>query len=369
MKILHLADLHIGKRVKELSLIEDQRYILEEIFTIADREKVFAVIIAGDVYDKSVPSAEAVTLFDEFLTRLSEAGKKVFVISGNHDSAERIAFASSLVEPSGVYFSRTFSGGIRGVPLSDGEVKANVFLLPFLKPASVRSVYGVEAQTYTDAMREIISRTEIDKEDINILVTHQFVTGAVESGSEEMSVGGINNVDITVFDPFDYVALGHIHKRQSMRGGRVHYPGTPLKYSLSEAGEGRSVTIVDVKSKEDITLKTIPLEPLRDMREIRADFADAMRGDSDDYVAITLTDEEEIPYAVRELQKKYPNLLALKYDNRRTRQDGAILPDGENYSPAEMFKKLYLKQNNAEMSDEQSGYIQKLIGEIWDADE
>lgn len=369
MKILHLADLHIGKRVKEISLIEDQKYILGEILSIAEREGVFAVVIAGDVYDKSVPSAEAVTLFDEFLTRLSENGKKIFVISGNHDSAERLAFASSLVEPSGAYFSKTFSGEIRGIPLDDGEVKTNVFLLPFIKPASVRSVYNVEAETYTDAMREIISRMDVKKEDINILVTHQFVTGAVESGSEEMSVGGINNVDITVFDKFDYVALGHIHKKQSMRGGRVHYPGTPLKYSLSEAGEERSVSIVEIKGKEDITLKFIPLKPLRDMREIRTDFLNAMRGGSDDYVAITLTDEEEIPSAVRELIKKYPNLLQLKYDNRRTLRDQAILPDGENYSPEEMFKKLYLKQNNAEMNEKQSAYIQKLINEIWGSDE
>lgn len=368
MKILHLADLHIGKRIKEISLIEDQKYILDEILSIAEREEVSAVIIAGDVYDKSAPSAEAVALFDGFLTRLAENGKKVFVISGNHDSAERIAFASSLVEPSGAYFSKTFSGEIRGIPLYDGEVKINVFMLPFVKPASVRSVYNAEAETYTDAMQEIISRMDVNREEINILVTHQFVTGAVESGSEEMSVGGINNVDITVFSPFDYVALGHIHKKQSMRGGRVHYPGTPLKYSLSEAGEERSVSIVEIKGKDDISLKTIPLKPLRDMREIRSDFLSAMKGESEDYVAVTLTDEEEIPYAVRELIKKYPNLLQLKYDNKRTASDRTILPDGENYSPEEMFKKLYLKQNNAEMSERQLNYIRKLINEIWEQD-
>lgn len=365
MKILHLADLHIGKRIKELSLIEDQKYILDEILHIAKDEGVCAVIIAGDVYDKSVPSAEAVALFDAFLTELVKSDKKVFVISGNHDSAERIAFASSLVEKSGVYFSKTFSGEITGIPLNDGKTKVNLFLLPFVKPVHVRSVYSVEAETYTDAMKEIIGRMNIDEEEINILVTHQFVTGAVESGSEEMNVGGINNVDIAAFDPFDYVALGHIHKKQSMRGGRVHYPGTPLKYSLSEANEERSLTVVEIGGKKDVKLKIIPLKPLRDMREIRTDFLSAMREESEDYVAITLTDEEEIPSAVRELVKKYPNLLQLKYDNRRTRTAQTILPESENYSPEDMFKKLYLKQNNASLSKEQENYVSKLIKEIW----
>ena len=273
MKFFHLSDLHLGKRLNEFNLLEDQDYILRVILGLLDEEKPDAVLLAGDIYDKAVPSAEAVQLFDFFLRRLAERGLQVFVISGNHDSPERIAFGSRLMDPSGIHMSPVYDGAVRPISLRDewGEVK--VYMLPFLKPAHVRRFFPeAEIGSYTDAMRTVIEAMDVDPAARNLLVTHQFVTGAARSESEEISVGGTDNVDASVFDRFDYVALGHIHSPQSVERESLRYCGTPLKYSFSEARQEKSVTVVELGRKGELRLRTLPLTPLRDMRELRGSY-------------------------------------------------------------------------------------------------
>ena len=245
MKLIHLSDLHLGKRVNEYSMVEDQKYILKEILRIIDEVSCDGVIIAGDVYDKSVPSAEAVTLFDDFLCDLADRHLRVFVISGNHDSAERMSFGARLIDAAGIHISPAYNGHTAPITLTDEYGKINIYMLPFVKPVNVRKFFEDEIiETYTDAMRVAVSNMSINTEERNILVTHQFVTGATRTESEEISVGGTDNVDVSVFDGFDYVALGHIHSPQSCSEARVRYSGTPLKYSFSEAKDEKSVTVI-----------------------------------------------------------------------------------------------------------------------------
>ena len=265
MRLVHLSDLHIGKRVHEYSMIEDQRYILTKIINIIDDINAQGVIIAGDIYDKPVPSAEAVQLFDDFLYRLSKRNLQVFIISGNHDSAERIAFASRLIEQSGVHLSPVYSGKVTPVTLTDEHGEINIYMLPFIKPQHVRKYFETEEiSSYTDAIRIAVESMNIDTSKRNILVTHQFVTGSERCDSEEISVGGSDNVDSSVFSGFDYVALGHIHSPQNCKSEKIRYCGTPLKYSFSEKNHKKSVTVLDLYEKGNMEISTIPLEPLRD---------------------------------------------------------------------------------------------------------
>ena len=249
MKLIHLSDLHLGKRVNEYSMLEDQEYILKKIINVIDDEKPDGVIIAGDVYDKSIPSAEAVQLFDDFLVQLAKRSLKVFVISGNHDSPERIAFGSRIMDASGIHMSPVYSGDITPIPLEDEFGTVNIYILPFIKPAHVRRYAENEITTYTEAVEYVISKLNIDPANRNVLVTHQFVTGALRSESEEISVGGSDNVDAYVFEPFDYVALGHIHSPQTCGSENIRYCGTPLKYSFSEVHDKKSVTVVELREK------------------------------------------------------------------------------------------------------------------------
>jgi exonuclease SbcD len=274
MKLIHLSDLHLGKRLNDYSLIEDQEYILLKIINIIDEVKPDGVILAGDIYDKSIPPAEAVELFDSFLTKLSQRDLHVYVISGNHDSPERIAFGSRLMDKSGIHLSRVYDGNVEPYKLTDENGDAFIYLLPFIKPVHVRRFFEDEVTSYTDAMRVAISHMNIDKNARNILVTHQFVTGATRSESEEMSVGGTDNVDVSVFDDFDYVALGHIHGPQNCSSNRVRYCGTPLKYSFSEANDQKSVTVVELGKKGELSVETIPLVPKRDMVELKGKYND-----------------------------------------------------------------------------------------------
>ena len=378
MKLIHLSDLHIGKRVNEFSMIEDQEYILNKILEIADTEKPDGVIIAGDVYDKSVPSAEAVQLFDDFLVRLWERGLSVFIISGNHDSPERISFGSKLMNKSGIYLSPVYNGKITPVSLCDSYGKINIWLLPFIKPVHVRRFFeDAQTETYTDALKTVIESFEMDKNERNILVTHQFVTGADRTESEEISVGGSDNVDLGVFEDFDYTALGHIHRSQKCKSDNIRYCGTPLKYSFSEAKDVKSVTVIELKEKGDLSISTIPLVPLRDMIEIRGNYEDIMHRDfykntnyENDYVHITLTDEEDIPDAIGKLRTIYHNLMKLDYDNKRTRTLNIIeaVSDTEKKSPFEHFSLFYENQNNQPMTDRQIDFIKMLIGEVWEAE-
>lgn len=375
MKIIHLSDLHLGKRVNEFSMLEEQEYILTKIINILDDEKPQVVLIAGDIYDKSVPSAEAVQLFDDFLCRLAKRRLEVFVISGNHDSAERIAFGSRIMDNSGIHMSPVYSGNVSPISLEDSFGKINFYMLPFIKPAHIRRFYPDEQiNTYTDAVKVAVDNMNINTVNRNIIVTHQFVTGAITCDSEEISVGGSDNVDVTVFDKFDYVALGHIHKPQIIGSPYVRYCGTPLKYSFSEANHKKSVTVVELAEKGNISVREIPLIPKNDLRELKGTYNELVAKENyektktDDYVHITLTDEEDIPDAIGKLRVIYPRLMKLDYDNRRTRSNNDIdgIENIESKTPLELFDEFYEKQNNQPMSDQQKKFVQELIEKIWE---
>ena len=374
MKFIHLSDLHIGKRVNEFSMLEDQKYILKVILGIIDDEKPDGIIIAGDVYDKSVPSAEAVQLLDDFVFRLAERKVPTYIISGNHDSAERLAFGSRLMDMSGIHISPVYDGQVISHTLSDENGKVNVYMLPFIKPVNVRRFFpDTEIESYTDAVKIAVDNMNVDENERNIIITHQFVTGASRSDSEDVSVGGTDNVDVTVFDCFDYVALGHIHGPQKMTRDTVRYCGTPLKYSFSEANHKKSVTVVEMGAKGEVEIRTVPLIPCRDMREIKGTYDEITLKENyentncDDYMHIILTDEEDTPDAMNKLRVIYPNLMKLDYDNKRTRSNQIVggAEDVERKSPFTLFSEFYEKQNNQPMSDEQNVFIQNLIDEIW----
>lgn len=378
MKLIHLSDLHLGKRVNEFSMLEDQQYILTEILQIIDREKPDGVMIAGDVYDKSVPSAEAVALLDDFLVRLAKRDLQVFLISGNHDSPERMAFGGRLMAQSGVHLAPVYDGKVSPITLTDEYGPVNLYLLPFLKPAHVRRCFPErEILTYTDALAAAIEAMGVDPAQRNVLVTHQFVTGAARCDSEKISVGGTDNVDVSVFEPFDYVALGHIHGPQQVGRETVRYCGTPLKYSFSEAKHQKSVTVVELGEKGAVSVRTVPLTPMRDLAELRGTYEElTFRGFYDgtsyprDYVHITLTDEEDIPDAVSKLRIIYPNLMKLDYDNKRTRA-GIVLEGAEDQqrSPLELLEEFYEKQNGQPMGEEQRSFAKNLMERIWEEDE
>lgn len=375
MKFIHLSDLHLGKRVNEFSMLEDQEYILTKIINIIDDQKPDGVIIAGDVYDKSVPSAEAVELFDDFLVKLSNRNLKVFVISGNHDSAERIAFGGRLMDKSGIYMSPVYDGKIEPITVSDNFGDVNIYMLPFVKPANVRRFYPEsEISSYTDAIKTIIDDMSIDESKRNILITHQFVTGASRTESEDISVGGTDNVDASVFKKFDYVALGHIHRSQKCTSDYVRYSGTPLKYSFSEANDKKEVVILDIKGKGTIELSFVPLVPKRDMVEIKGKYDElTLKSFYDntsyieDYMHITLTDENDIPDVLTKLRVIYKNIMKLDYDNQRTRHSVEIngADNVESKSPFEHFGEFYEIQNGQALSEEQSEFMTEIIEQIW----
>ena len=379
MKLIHLSDLHLGKRVNEFSMLEDQQYILEEILRIIDSEKPDGVLIAGDVYDKTVPSAEAVTLLDEFLVQLSKRDTQTFLISGNHDSAERLAFGGRLMEQSGVHIARVYNGVLAPLMLRDEYGPVDLYLLPFLRPVQVRRFFPEsEIATYTEAMAAVLGAADIDKTHRNVLVTHQFVTGAQTCDSEELSVGGTDNVDVSVFDDFDYVALGHIHGPQKIGRETVRYCGTPLKYSFSEVGHKKSVTVVELAEKGSVAIRTVPLVPKRDMSELRGTYNELMLRENyegnpfrNDYQRITLTDEEDIPNAVNNLRTVYPYIMRLDYDNRRTRTESHV--DGaeqvERKRPLTLFEEFYESQNGQPMSEEQRSFAKQLMERIWEGKE
>ena len=376
MKIIHLADLHIGKRVNEFSMIDDQKHILNQILEIIDKEKPDAVIIAGDVYDKQVPSIEAVELLDSFISDISKRKTTTFIISGNHDSAERLAFGSSLMAMGKIYISPVYNGKISKYTLKNDFGSANFYLLPFVKPSHVKRFFPDEKiESYTDAIKVVVDNLKLDTSEINILIAHQFVTGASRTESEEISVGGLDNVDASVFEDFDYVALGHIHRPQKIGTERIRYCGTPLKYSFSEVNDTKSVSIIEINSKEDFNLRMIPLIPKRDMRKIRGTYEELTTKTSyentntDDYIHVTLTDEFNVADAIQKLRVIYKNIMKLEYDNMRTRESRKINLDDmviENKNPLEIFSEFYKLQNNKEMNDEQKEIIKKIMEEVWE---
>lgn len=374
MKFLHLADLHLGKRVNGFSMLEDQAHILRQILAILDDEQPDGVLIAGDVYDKSVPSVEAVGLLDGFLTELRTRGVPVLLISGNHDSPERLAFGGRVMDSCGIHISPVYDGALAPVTLHDTFGPVHVWLLPFVKPAHVRRWFpDADIESYTDAVAEAVAHMDIDTAARNVLVTHQFVTGGARSGSEELSVGGTDNVDSDVFAPFDYVALGHLHGAQHIGRETIRYAGSPLKYSFSEARQHKSVTVVTLGEKGDVQVRTVALTPLRELREIRGSY-DELTARSfyehttyrSDYLHLILTDEQDVFDAMSRLRTIYPYLMTLDYDNARTRAAGgmSVPAETERRTPLELFEALYQRQNHRPMSEVQRAYIAQLMEQI-----
>lgn len=335
MKFAHLSDLHLGKYLNQYSLMEDQEYILKQIIQRVREQDVDVVLISGDIYDRAVPPGEAVALFDDFLSELAGDQRKVCIISGNHDSPERIAFASRLIAASGVYLSPVYQGEIQPVRLEDSYGPVNIYMLPFIKPVHVRHFFPEEEiHSYTDAVRFAITHMNVDGRERNVLLAHQFVTGASRSDSEDISVGGLDNVDADVFDHFDYVALGHLHRAQNVKNNRIRYCGTPLKYSFSECKDEKTVTIVELGNKEDILVDTVPLVPLRDMIELEGEFREVVSApfyenvDTEAFIRLTLTDEREVLDAFSRLRSIYPNLMAMDYKKRAVQKIRRLVGQG-----------------------------------------
>lgn len=372
MRFLHLADLHIGKRVNGFSMIEDQKFVFEQVYNVIENEKIDGIIMAGDIYDKPVPSAEAVKLFDEMLTRLVSINLPIFVISGNHDSAERIGFGSDILSAAKVYMSRVYNGNLQKIELEDDYGKINVYLLPFIKPATVKNIYKeAEIKDYDDALEYVLSQEKIDETKRNVIVSHQFVTGATRSESEEVSVGGLDNVSVENYEVFDYVALGHIHRAQQMGRESARYAGTLLKYSFSEEKHNKSMTIVDLKEKGNIEIKEIPVKPLHDLKTIKGKFSKITSEEfykelkKEDYYRAVLTDEDDILNAIGKLKSIYPNLMSMEYDNTRTRSYSVVdnVEIGETKSPLDYFEEFFEKQNGRKMSEKQRNYLLEILGE------
>ncbi|MBQ2899700.1 MAG: exonuclease SbcCD subunit D [Oscillospiraceae bacterium] len=369
MKFIHLSDLHIGKRVNEISMIDDQKYIFNKILEIIDSEEPKAVLVSGDVYDTGVPSAEAVLLFNDFLCELAKRKIEVIIISGNHDNAARLAFGESLMERAGVHISPVYKGSVKPVVLSDEYGKINFWMLPFIKPIHIKGLFpeaGIES--YTDACRAAIENMDINPAERNVVLAHQFVTGAETCESEEISVGGTDNVSAEVFAPFDYVALGHLHGPQNIGSNKIRYCGTPLKYSFSERNHHKSVTVAEIREKGNLEIRLVPLIPKHDMRRIKGTFEQLYSAGSysEDYIHAVLTDEDDIPEAVGRLRDIYPNMMILTYENTRTGRNQTIdsAEDVQQKSPIELFEEFYCRQNNREMSAEQKKFAEELIESI-----
>lgn len=374
MKFAHLSDLHLGKYLNQYSLMEDQEYILKQIIQRIREQDVDVVLVSGDIYDRAVPPGEAVALFDDFLSELAEDQRKVCIISGNHDSPERIAFASRLIAASGVYLSPVYQGEVQPVRLEDSYGPVNIYMLPFIKPVHVRHFFPEEEiHSYTDAVRSAITHMNVDGRERNVLLAHQFVTGASRSDSEDISVGGLDNVDADVFDHFDYVALGHLHRAQNVENNRIRYCGTPLKYSFSECKDEKTVTIVELGNKEDILVDTVPLVPLRDMIELEGEFREVVSApfyenvDTEAFIRLTLTDEREVLDAFSRLRSIYPNLMAMDYKKRAVPKDQEAggIRERTSLHPADLFGQFYQEMNRQPLWEAQQQYLLEKIEKIW----
>lgn len=376
---MHLADLHLGKRVNGFSMMEDQEYLLNRILEIMEEEQPDGLLIAGDVYDKTIPPAEAVRLMDDFLTAVAAKHVPVFLISGNHDSAERVAFGHQLMQGSGIWISPVYDGTIRHHTLEDRWGEVNIYLIPFLRPSVVRSFFpDVEIEDYTDALRTIIEDLQVDTSRRNVVLAHQFVTAAgtfpETCDSEQLSVGGLDRVDGSVFSPFDYTALGHLHGPQRVGSETIRYAGSPLKYSFSELHQKKSVTVAELRAKGETEIRQIPLQPRREMIELRGTFEEILeearkKGElQTDYYHMILTDETDVVDALSRLREYYPNIMLLDYDNRRTRSQKEVeqLDRVEERTPGELFAALYEQQNGQEMDSDRKEYLDGLIREIWE---
>ena len=373
MRFVHLSDLHLGKRLNGFSLLDDQKYILNRILEIIDDRQPDCVLIAGDIYDRSVPPEEAVAMFDDFLTALSDRRLPVFLISGNHDSAGRIAYGGRIMERSGIYLSPAYNGSVKPVTLQDAYGDVCFWLLPFIRRADVRQAFPEqEIVTYTDAVRTAIEEMKIDSTKRNVLLAHQYVAGAQLCESEEIYIGLAENVSAEIFSPFDYTALGHLHIPQNVdHNPRIRYCGTPLKYSFSEIRHKKSVSLVTLREKDSIPeTEEIPLIPQRDMQELRGSFTELMKQGSDCYMSLILIDETPVTDAIGKLRTRFPNIMTMRYDNTRsnTEIDRASLTSGEVKTPVELFAEFYQTVNGNAMPEEQRSCIETLIKEIWEGE-
>lgn len=369
MRFIHLADLHLGKQMNDLSLLSDQEAVLQQITEIAQAEHIDAVLIAGDVYQRSTPQAEAMALFDRFVSGLVKLGMKVFVISGNHDSALRLSYFSSLVKTAGVYVSETFDGHLQHVELQDGDGDVIIWLLPFLRPSQVKRFLPEEKiVSYQDAVAAVLRNTKLDSKKRHVLLAHQFITGSETCESEEHMVGGLDQIDASLFADFDYVALGHIHKSQKVGRETLRYAGSPLKYSFSEVNHKKSVTVVNMQEKGQTDIKKVPLYPLRDVRTIEGTMDELIRMPySEDYVWITVKDELVPPDARVTLSVNFPNMLKFSISNSRTKQDINVLATEkmENKTAQELFCDFYRLQNNDQLpSEAHRKVLEKVIREL-----
>lgn len=387
MKVLHISDLHIGKRVNGMSMLDDQRYILRQILDIAEKRQASVLLIAGDVYDKASPSAEAVTVFDAFLTDAVAAGLRVLAIPGNHDSAERIAYAQGLLEKQGVCLPPVYAGEVERVELEDEHGSVEFWLLPFLKPGDVRRFFPDEeiGDDYSAALRAVLGACAIDQGKRNVVLSHQLVTAygtAPDRADDEIKLGGMDNVDVSVYDAFDYVALGHVHRPQCVGRDTVRYSGSPLKYSFSEARYGKSAALIELGEKkpgddvgECVSFEPIPLVPLHDVREVRGTLADVLamgtaHDASQDYLHITLSDEHPQLDAMAKIHEVFPNAMMLDYDNVTVlidRPQTQLTADPDSMDTLELFGAFYESQVGNPLDDEQQDFARKLIAKVEDS--
>lgn len=354
LKFIHTGDLHIGKVVNGFSMLEEQKNALRQIIDIAIERKADAVIIAGDIYDRSVPPFEAVEVLDGFISRLSKEKIKVFIISGNHDSQERLSFANKILEKQEVYIEGTFNGTVKKVELKDKYGRLNIYLLPFIKPSSVRLLYKEDISTYEEAVSRLICDAAIDEGERNIIVTHYFVTNGgedIEHSDSESSilVGGIDNVDASVFKCFDYTALGHIHGPQKIGSGNVFYAGSPIKYSFSEVQHKKGVNLVELKEKGNVVVERIQLKPIHDMRKLKGKMADLISeknyslADTNDYIMAVLTDEDDIFDPIGTLRGVYPNIMQLVFEKniKKEGEKNINVKSLRSKSTLELYEEFY----------------------------
>lgn len=379
MKFAHISDLHLGIDLNSFSLQEDQKFILDEILKIAEEEKVDGIFIAGDIFDRAIAPVEAINTFVDFLTRLQEKNIKVFAISGNHDSAERLAPGRNFMTESGIYFSAVYEGSVNCITLNDEFGEVNVYLMPFIRPGLVKHFAELkgeevdfEKNPWNQAVDYVIEGMNLDVKKRNVLVAHQNIINAEPSDSETVIYGGLDGVSASLFADFDYTALGHIHKPQNL-AENVRYCGTPLKYSLSEKDQKKSVTIVELGKKGKVKVSERELKPLRDLRLIEGTFAEIAEDfkttklNKNDFVSVVLRDEVEIPEIMTKLRNMYPNTFGFKYENSRTKNSKDVneLAAAARQSPLENFEKFYEYRSGLPLTDEERRIVSDLINEIW----
>ena len=367
MRLIHLGDLHLGKSLGDFDLIEDQRYILDRILEIVDKNNIDGVLIAGDVYDRAIPSEAATNLLDYFLKSLAERNVKTFMISGNHDSDDRLNYGSSLFAANQIYISAQFKGSLYKQTVNDEFGEVNIYLLPFVKASQVRHFYPEEKiENYDAAVRTILKHTDTDYEKRNVIVAHQFIAGkgtdpelGGSEGAGTLSVGLVEKISYDCFDGFDYAALGHIHSPQSVGREEVRYSGSPLKYSLSEVNNDKSVPMITLGDKGDVKIELLKLRPLRDMRHLKGPIEKLLDKSNisrpEDFIYATLTNEEIINDAMGIMQQVYPNTVRIVYDNSRTREldriDITAITQHKSFD--ELISDFYRKMYSCEISEEE----------------